>query len=345
MAGRAARRRKSWSEPTRQIVLLAVVAAICFSSISLFHSLTVSETNNSKNDHNYWYCGYEGIPTRMTVDKVQGLRHAMNRSPETLIHDNPASLAPSLAISSVDPNANTFAKAYDQSYGLVTDIPQATWELWRERAHAARSRLPSAANEDPAAALARIDNPVLSYLLDIQPDFTCPHPVRLDATHSVSGNNADNGQEHGGTVSPTWVCNVHRLAERPACLIYSFGSSLSLTAENKWHDGLLQELNDNNNSSTACEIHFFDEGNTARRDNVGGGVDSLQVHNIHYHSNWALKSSYHDHFNAEQTRSARRLNREPAAAWTFQETRRILGHENRTIDVLLVDCHVTRCEW
>lgn len=313
-----ARRRKSWLEPTRQIRLLAVLICVCCVSLSLFHSLTLSKSNN--HEENCWY----GIPGRTTItDTVQSLRHAVNHPPETVRYATPP------LSSSVVPNAS-FAKAFEQSYGLMDDIAEASWDILRERAHSARSFLPPPASEDPAAALARIDNPVLSYLSDLKPDFVCPHPARFGVKPVGGG--------HGAIVPPVWTCNVHRLTEQPACLIYSFGG----TNEYKWHDGLLAELN----SSSSCEIHVFDEGVNGNKTHAG--VGDLQVNNIHYHSNWSLKSSYHAHFNAERTprtRSGLRIARKQAVPLTFQETRRILGHENRTIDVLLVDCHVSVCEW
>jgi hypothetical protein len=61
--------------------------------------------------------------------------------------------------------------------------------------------------------------------------------------------------------------------------------------------------------------------------------------NIHYHK-WDLKSSYHDMFNADQNRNARRgdnLN-----SFTFQEILDKLGHQDRTIDILRMNRDQTR---
>jgi hypothetical protein len=56
-----------------------------------------------------------------------------------------------------------------------------------------------------------------------------------------------------------------------------------------------------------------------------------------------LSSSYHKSYNAHVNRNAHRgdkLNR-----FTFQETLKKLGHEDRRIDILRIDCEDKTCEW
>jgi hypothetical protein len=123
-----------------------------------------------------------------------------------------------------------------------------------------------------------------------------------------------------------WTCNVHRLLDRKDCLIYSFGSDGKYT----WEDGLVDLL-----GSTHCEIHVFDPVDHKR-----AGDNILQ--NIHYHK-WDLKSSYHDMFNADRNRNARRgVNLD---SFTFQEILVKLGHQERTIDILRMNCGTRLTEW
>jgi hypothetical protein len=124
------------------------------------------------------------------------------------------------------------------------------------------------------------------------------------------------------------TCNTHRLLDRKECLIYSFGL---LDGNYTWEDGLVDLL-----GSAHCEIHVFDPADHER---AGDGI----LKNIHYH-NWDLKSSYHDMFNAELNRNARRDA--ITESFTFQEILVKLGHQKRTIDILRMNCGTTKkTEW
>jgi uncharacterized protein involved in tellurium resistance len=143
-----------------------------------------------------------------------------------------------------------------------------------------------------------------------QPDINCPHENRVG----------------GLGVGPMWTCNAHRLLDRKECLIYSFGSDGTYT----WEDGLIDLL-----GNTNCEIHVFDPADHER-----AGNDVLK--NIHYHK-WDLKSSYHDMFNDDKNRNARRgINLD---SFTFQEILDKLGHQDLTIDILRIDCVTRLTEW
>jgi hypothetical protein len=157
--------------------------------------------------------------------------------------------------------------------------------------------------------------------------FTCPHLRKV-------GGLGD---------GPKWTCDVERLTRvverrRQArisgaisdssgsgggngsssdCLIYSIGSN----GNYRWEDGLLAAL------GPICEIHIFDPGNY---DRPGQAVDK----NMHYHR-WGLTSSY--------AQKGQAPKREQWKVYSFQEIQRKLGHENRTLDVLKIDCE--GCEW
>jgi hypothetical protein len=148
--------------------------------------------------------------------------------------------------------------------------------------------------------------------LNKKPDFNCPHENRVGGL---------------GIGGQTLTCNAHRLLDRKKCLIYSFGSDGKYT----WEDGLVDLL-----GSMHCEIHVFDPADHER---AGDAV----LKNIHYHK-WDLKSSYDEAFNAKQKGDARR-GANPDS-FTFQESLDKLGHQDRTIDILRVDCGDTRLtEW
>lgn len=120
-------KRKLWS-PTRQIVTLALAAAVSLSSVSLFHGLTLSD------------CAF-------------------------FLDAN--AVLPPLSMSPPPPHASQHNKAstslaYVQSYGLIDDVSDKSWELIRKRAHEAHTFTSS----DPQAEKERIehDNPVEWYL-------------------------------------------------------------------------------------------------------------------------------------------------------------------------------------
>jgi hypothetical protein len=97
-----------------------------------------------------------------------------------------------------------------------------------------------------------------------------------------------------------------------------------------WEDGVVELL-----GSTHCEIHVFDPDDQERP-----GDDMLK--NIHYHK-WDLKSSYHDMFNGALSGNARRDAIQES--YTFQEILVKLGHQERTIDILRMNCGIRKTEW
>lgn len=147
--------------------------------------------------------------------------------------------------------------------------------------------------------------PALWYYNNYNPIFSCPHAKRIAGIGD----------------GPKWVCDPHRLARQverrketgdnqPECLIYSVGSNGNFEFE----DGLVGYV------GKICEIHIFDYSEDYnRKDN--------EERNMHFHQ-LGLQGSQQNR--GEQFAS-------------FQEILTKLGHENRTIDILKIDCE--GCEW
>jgi hypothetical protein len=80
-----------------------------------------------------------------------------------------------------------------------------------------------------------------------------------------------------------------------------------------------------------CEIHVFGRDHHARP----GDPESK---NIHYHQ-WAMQSSYDTVYNA----AVAQKHVMATNTASFPDMVERLGHQNRTIDVLKMDCE--QCEW
>jgi hypothetical protein len=116
--------------------------------------------------------------------------------------------------------------------------------------------------------------------------------------------------------SARWTCDPHRLMERSDCLIYSVGSDGTYA----WEDDLVELL-----GSTHCEIHVFHAPGSSEHYARAGDPESK---NIHFHP-WELQTSaFGGSF----------------GLMSFQDARTKLGHQNRMIDVLRIDCD-DKCEW
>jgi len=143
---------------------------------------------------------------------------------------------------------------------------------------------------------------------NMNPTFDCPQAEKVG------------GSESGET---KYVCNPKRLAypgKEGGCLIYSFGCAGDFKFEDAIHK--MHGVN--------CEVHIFDPAKAWER------PGDAENKNIHYHA-WGLVSTY------DATKSVVWPKGRGGAFKTFPEIIDILGHRNRTIDVLKIDCE--GCEW
>jgi hypothetical protein len=208
------------------------------------------------------------------------------------------------------PSANSPAGpslASQQSYGFFNDISDENWRRMQQRALTAlhlkgtgtgQAVLPETETATKSSAVNPLEkNPVVSYLNNLQPEFTCPYVSRV-----------------GGHQT----CDPHRLLEREECVVYSVGSDGTYV----WEDALVDLL-----GSKHCEIHVFDSGNYAR-------AGDPENKNIHYHK-WGLDES------ASASSAASVASSDLVS---FQDTLKRLGHQDRAINVLRIDCG-DNCEW
>jgi hypothetical protein len=217
--------------------------------------------------------------------------------------------------------------SHQQSYGFFDDINDEDWKLRQMRA---RSSVQNFYPDNPLRYWHKKYLPRMWYYLNYEPIFSCPNVQRI-------GGVGDGAK---------WTCDPHRLKkvamqrkihfnnqrssnknnkkknQNSPCLIYSVGCN----GLYQWEDSLLQLL-----GPDVCDIHVFDPGNFSRPESAvpqHGG-------NVYYHR-WGFKSSYDEASNS--------LTPEENGEYlSFPETLYRLGHENRTIDILKVDCEY--CEW
>eukprot|EP00592_Proboscia_alata_P001413 CAMPEP_0194378158 /NCGR_PEP_ID=MMETSP0174-20130528/34406_1 /TAXON_ID=216777 /ORGANISM="Proboscia alata, Strain PI-D3" /LENGTH=314 /DNA_ID=CAMNT_0039159983 /DNA_START=32 /DNA_END=976 /DNA_ORIENTATION=+ len=160
---------------------------------------------------------------------------------------------------------------------------------------------------NPKNPLDDVDNPGLWNEKNMLPNFHCPKKEMVP-------------KRQKGEVK--YVCNPQRLSydgKEDSCLIYSFGCAGDFSFE----DEIFHMHN------KTCEIHIFDPAKWGRKNDIPNK-------NIHYHA-WGLKSTY------DNSKSIVWPKGRGGGFKTFPETLELLGHRNRTIDILKMDCE--GCEW
>jgi hypothetical protein len=193
--------------------------------------------------------------------------------------------------------------AYKQSYGLFDDISDLMWERFRS------STKSKSLYWNPSNPLDKVGDMTFWNGHNPRPNFICPHTVNLGA-HSEDG--------------VKYLCYPERLTvnfqtnlrDDSSCLIYSFGCAGNFLFEDeifKMH-------------GKKCETHVFDPAKKWER------KGDIEAKNIHYHP-WGLLSTY-DRDNKSKVWPAGH----GGAFKTMPEILKDLGHEQRTIDVLKIDC-------
>ena len=199
-----------------------------------------------------------------------------------------------------------FRLAYQESLGFFTDIPNDAWRRRRNithgRAHYAHVNL----------RLRRFRRPVAWYQINWDPDFACVHEDK------IGGNNDGHG----------WVCDPHRLRDKPDCLVYSVGSNNT----NFMFELHMKRLLPN------CDIHIFDPADSTTG-MKGAGLDAT------YHP-WGLAASYTTKQSDTENSQVTHLVSDSARKGKFrtlEDTMEELGHTGRRVDIFKIDCE--GCEW
>jgi len=141
---------------------------------------------------------------------------------------------------------------------------------------------------------------------NFEPEFTCPHEFRL-------GKLGDGGK---------WVCDPYRILADTGngkdaegkCLVYSVGSNGNFDFE-------VEALK---HVSPDCEIHTFDAMKQGRRKDFAAIAEKIQGITFH-HTGVGPTSQRQSHFKR------------------FGDIIVDLGHQNRVIDLMKIDCE--RCEY
>ena len=198
-----------------------------------------------------------------------------------------------------------FRLAYQESLGFFTDITNDAWRRRRtithERNHYGQVDPNNRAYHRSAAW----------YQINWDPDFACLHEDEIGGNHD----------------GHKWICDPHRLRDKPDCLVYSFGSNNEFMFE--LH---VKHILPN------CDIHIFDPTDyTAGM--KGAGLDAT------YHP-WGLAASYTTKQSDTENSQVTHLVSDSARKGKFrtlEDTMEELGHTGRRVDIFKIDCE--GCEW
>lgn len=235
-------------------------------------------------------------------------------------------------------NKDSYSLASQQSFGFFNDIPCSSWNRLRQiTSHRAQNQ-----HAHPDNPNYRINIPHSWYQMNYEPNFSCQFEQR------IGGNGNGDG--------PKWICDPHRLIDiskqrkqkhnagvddkdnKPGCVIYSIGSN----GDFQFEQGLQTLL-----GPSTCEVHIFDMGDYHH-------LMPKDI-NLHFH-HWGItnnssaktavvgKPSQAFFEGSLQKKLSRWFGFRKEQFKSFQETVKILGHENLdAIDILKIDCE--GCEW
>jgi Methyltransferase domain len=205
------------------------------------------------------------------------------------------------------PSVQQYDLAYNESFGFFDDITNDHWIRMKDKSQSNGIFL----YPDNPGRMNKKNSLLMWLLNNADPTFTCPHIQRV-------GGKGD---------GPKWTCDPHRIIQtntntrKNDCLIYSIGSNGNYKFESGLIDIVRKEKG--NINDTSCEIHVFDPSPDY------GRTDDPTINNIHYHA-IGLKSSK-DNKSVDTTSSGLVFK-------SFPDIIKMLGHEERHIDIFKIDC-------
>jgi hypothetical protein len=212
-------------------------------------------------------------------------------------------------------NAGCCSEAQRESNFFFTDISNDNWKRMKE---IYKSMQPNNSLKNLSKQKRKAD-PSDFWNNNYEAEFTCAMQRRLGIAVGDGGK---------------WVCDPHRIASsetKPGCLVYSIGSNGNAMFEKAMHAELTPRCDGN------LEIHTFDlkgwnkrNGSFKNRVDKAGGV---------FHE-WGIIV---DEMDFEQDEYFIPKVYRTLQFKTFTKTFEELGHKNRVIDVLKIDCE--GCEW
>jgi hypothetical protein len=244
---------------------------------------------------------------------------------------------------SLDSHHNTqlvsrYSLAYYQSYGFFDDISTDEWQRLRSIAKSGGMMSEPRTSFDPHYDRNDDDDTFWNAMPsnfffghNFDPNFSCRSEVRV-------GGLGD---------GPKFVCDPHRISSAAAlnwrmldgsddssnkrCLVYSFGCGGNF----RFEIGLQEILGTNHR----CEIHVFDS--TDYSSAVPKHMD------IHFH-NWGLRRdrgpNTNDDFTPDENVAFQLSKSINSMKYiSLSQTMKILGHNNKVLDILKIDCE--GCEW
>jgi hypothetical protein len=214
-------------------------------------------------------------------------------------------------------DGSSFDLAVTQSYGFFAApaISNAAWRRLQQRtAQAPQYRFPNY----PTRAFGV---PTRWWIKNVQPLLTCPHMVRLGGDGSVAPE-ADG--VFGLCAAPSRIVEKATSIQQDTnesydCVVYAIGYS------GGWEEDISSHY-------PSCEVHVLDPRHLETTAAVAAATAGLD--NLYFHP-WGVVSAY---------ATSEGVPKSGAVYATLREIRHRLGHSDRTVDVLKVDCG-TGCAW
>ena len=181
--------------------------------------------------------------------------------------------------------------AYQQSFGFFDDIPDSDWKHLQQ----IKKRTWPNHFETHLETHSGDDESNMWNAQNFQEEFHCSFSERIPSTSDPDGSK--------------WVCDPHRIAQQPICLVFSIGSSGNTLFERGVRDQI----------SADCEIHTFDVDDYTEK-----------VGDVAVFHHWGIGTTAQAE-EYERTKLGKPFK-------SLAQTVRELGHEGRTIDIFKIDC-------